>query len=101
MSVYCRAKLGILMDFRWEIKTEVLQIFLPLGMASQSDTPNKIEPIRAREPEPNYSTAAQSGFIAETEDDRLIKDASRSGLEKLQLFTQMIRRNRILGEAKS
>jgi len=38
----------------------------------------------------------KSGFYAESEDDRLLRDASLPGIEKLRLFTKMIRRNRLL-----
>ncbi|MGX5687747.1 hypothetical protein [Arcticibacter tournemirensis] len=37
-----------------------------------------------------------TGFILESEDDRLLKDSLRPPIEKLQLFTRMIRRNTML-----
>jgi len=50
------------------------------------------------EPEESYtanSSTKSTGFVFESDDDRLIKDANRPDLEKLQLFTQMLRRNAI------
>lgn len=48
------------------------------------------------EPEESYTairSTNSTGFFFESEDDRLIKDATRPDSEKLQLFTQMLRRN--------
>jgi len=42
-----------------------------------------------------------NGFVNESEDDRLLKDSKRSGLENLQLFTKMIRRNVMLNKAQA
>ena len=42
-----------------------------------------------------------NGFVNESEDERLLKDSKRSGLEKLQLFTKMIRRNSMLNKAQA
>lgn len=39
------------------------------------------------------------GFIHESEDDRLLRDINRPPLEKLMLFTQMIRRERMFKQA--
>lgn len=39
---------------------------------------------------------ALGGFVFESEDDRLLRDIRRPDIEKLQLFTKMIRRNGIL-----
>ena len=39
------------------------------------------------------------GFVHESEDERLLRDIFRSDLEKLHLFTQMIRRSRIYKKA--
>lgn len=36
------------------------------------------------------------GFVFESEDERLAKDVRRTDIEKLQLFTKMIRRNAML-----
>jgi hypothetical protein len=36
------------------------------------------------------------GFVFESEEDRLLKDASRPDIEKIQLFTKMLRRNAML-----
>ena len=33
------------------------------------------------------------GFVTISEEERLLEDYKRSGLEKLQLFTKMLRRN--------
>ena len=44
--------------------------------------------------------SARIGFVHQSEDDRLLKDAKRSPLEKLMLFTQMIRRERMYKQAK-
>jgi hypothetical protein len=38
----------------------------------------------------------QQGFVFESEEDRLLKDALRPAMEKLQLFTKMLRRNAML-----
>ena len=40
------------------------------------------------------------GFIHESEDDRLIRDMNRSPMEKLMLFTQMIRRERMYKQGR-
>lgn len=71
-------------------------------MSSQKNnhrqTHAEAEESMPNEPEASY-TANRSinptGFFFESEDDRLIKDANRPDLEKLQLFTQMLRRNAI------
>ena len=39
------------------------------------------------------------GFVHESEDERLLSDIFRSDLEKLHLFTQMIRRSRMYKKA--
>lgn len=38
----------------------------------------------------------KQGFVFESEDDRLLKDALRPDMEKIQLFTKMLRRNTVL-----
>ena len=43
----------------------------------------------------NSDNSKPAGFIHESEDDRLIRDMNRSPMEKLMLFTQMIRRERM------
>jgi hypothetical protein len=43
--------------------------------------------------------AKPAGFIHESEDDRLLRDINRPPLEKLMLFTQMIRRERMFKQA--
>lgn len=41
------------------------------------------------------------GFVTETEDERLIREAAlRPGIEKLQLFTKSLRRNTTLNQMK-
>jgi len=42
-----------------------------------------------------------SGFVLESEEDRLLKDSLRPPIEKLQLFTRMIRRNAMLKRSQS
>ena len=44
-------------------------------------------------------SSGQSGFVHESEEARLLRDIYRSDLEKLQLFTRMIRRNRMFKKA--
>jgi hypothetical protein len=41
----------------------------------------------------NVKSSQNKGFVFGSEDDRLITDATRPAIEKLQLFTQMLRRN--------
>jgi hypothetical protein len=69
-------------------------------MSEQKNNSNNDQPSnKVNEAEALYQLAYESqkyGFVFESEDDRLLKDASRSGIEKLQLFTQMIKRNRLL-----
>ncbi len=40
-----------------------------------------------------------NGFIHQSPQDKLLVDINRSGLEKLQLFTRMLRRNKMLDKA--
>ena len=40
-----------------------------------------------------------TGFVYLSEDEKLLKDALRSDMEKLQLFTKMLRRNATLSKA--
>jgi len=39
------------------------------------------------------------GFVSISEDERLLKDALRPGIEKLSLFTKMLRRNAMFDKA--
>jgi hypothetical protein len=39
------------------------------------------------------------GFFYKSPHDKLLEDVNRSGLEKLQLFTQMLRRGKMLDKA--
>jgi hypothetical protein len=41
----------------------------------------------------NEDLQNQYGFKHLSEDDKLLLDAKRSGIEKLQLFTRMLKRN--------
>ncbi len=43
----------------------------------------------------------QYGFKHLSEDDKLLLDANRSGMEKLHLFTSMLRRNSMLDQFKN
>ncbi len=40
------------------------------------------------------------GFINISEDEKLLEDYRKSGIEKLQLFTKMLRRNAMFNKAK-
>jgi hypothetical protein len=59
---------------------------------------NNIPQNEVQEPEATYTTYNQtpSGFVFESEDDRLLKDANLPAIQKLMSFTQMIRRNTML-----
>jgi hypothetical protein len=48
----------------------------------------------------NSDYSKPAGFIHESEDDRLIRDMNRSPMEKLMLFTQMIRRERMYKQGR-
>ncbi|MCM5527492.1 hypothetical protein [Parasegetibacter sp. NRK P23] len=49
----------------------------------------------------NKGTLKQKGkFVFQSEEERLLADINRPDIEKLQLFTQMIRRNRMLDQFK-
>ena len=48
----------------------------------------------------NSDNSKSAGFIHESEDDRLIRDMNRSPMEKLMLFTQMIRRERMYRQGR-
>jgi hypothetical protein len=53
-----------------------------------------IEPSNlVQEPSPQY------GFVSKSEDEKLREDVFRSDMEKLQLFTRMLRRNISLNNA--
>ena len=43
----------------------------------------------------------QYGFKHLSEDDKLLFDAKRSGIEKLQLFTRMLKRNNTIDNIKN
>ena len=53
------------------------------------------EPNMLEDPAETYHVKPppNKGFVFESEDDRLMADATRPAIEKLQLFTQMLRRN--------
>ena len=44
--------------------------------------------------------SSSDSWIHESEDDRLIRDMNRSPMEKLMLFTQMIRRERMYKQGR-
>ncbi|MGV3765430.1 MAG: hypothetical protein ACO1NW_04845 [Chitinophagaceae bacterium] len=47
------------------------------------------------------STEKQKGkFVFQSEEERLLANINRPDIEKLQLFTRMIRRNRMLDQFK-
>lgn len=46
------------------------------------------------------SSQKVTGFVFETEDERLLKDADLPPLQKLMNFTKMIRRNAMLNNFK-
>jgi|GEM_PF-3737351 len=56
------------------------------------------EPSFVGEEKAEYGKAV---FVTESEEERLLKDAGRPGIEKLQLFTKMIRRNVMLQKLRS
>ena len=41
------------------------------------------------------------GFVNKTEDEKLLTDINRSYIEKLQLFTKMLRRNKMFDNAQT
>jgi hypothetical protein len=47
----------------------------------------------------NEPSVPYSGFVHLSEDEKLLHDALRPDIEKLQLFTKMIRRNATLNKA--
>ena len=49
---------------------------------------------------PNIDIPKPFGFVNESEDDRLIRDMNRPPMEKLMLFTQMIRRERMYKQGR-
>jgi hypothetical protein len=56
---------------------------------NRNHTDNKLQ-------EPN----SQYGFVHLSEDDKLLRDALRPDMEKLQLFTKMLRRNALLSQVE-
>lgn len=48
----------------------------------------------------NPDNSKLAGFVHESEDGRLLRDMNRPPLEKLMLFTQMIRRERMFKQGK-
>jgi hypothetical protein len=60
----------------------------------QPGTKTNIEPINIlEEPSPQY------GFVSKSEEEKLREDIFRPDIEKLQLFTRMLRRNATLDKA--
>ena len=47
----------------------------------------------------NEPSTPYTGFVQLSEDEKLLHDALRPDIEKLQLFTKMIRRNATLNKA--
>ncbi len=39
------------------------------------------------------------GFVFKSPEDKLLEDINRSGLEKLQLFTRMLRRSKMFNDS--
>lgn len=60
------------------------------------------EPNMLEDPAESYNVkpSQNKGFIFESEDHRLITDATRPAIEKLQLFTQMLRRNALFNQIR-
>ena len=50
---------------------------------------------------PNIDIPKPFGFVNESEDDRLIRDMNRPPMEKLMLFTQMIRCERMYKQGRT
>jgi hypothetical protein len=50
-------------------------------------------PLTVEEQQPVY------GFTSKSEEEKLIEDIFRPDIEKLQLFTRMLRRNALLNKA--
>jgi hypothetical protein len=64
-----------------------------------------MEPEKTNHEQENPSTEgpsedAKGFFVHESEDERLLRDIHRPPMEKLMLFTQMIRRERMLKQGK-
>ncbi len=66
-------------------------------MNDDSTSQNQFKEIPSSE---NSDYSKPAGFIHESEDDRLIRDMNRSPMEKLMLFTQMIRRERMYKQGR-
>lgn len=68
--------------------------------ASKKYKPVPLSNQELHEPQTPYGPASPqntpAGFVFESEDERLLKDAALPPLEKLKSFTRMIRRNRML-----
>ena len=63
---------------------------------SAETTNQENENLASQEP----SASSQGFFVHESEDERLLRDIHRPPMEKLMLFTQMIRRERMLKQGK-
>lgn len=61
-------------------------------MQPQEKIMNK-SPLTVEEQQPAY------GFISKSEEEKLIEDIFRPDIEKLRLFTRMLRRNALLNKA--
>ena len=67
-------------------------------MAANKQYKNDSPENMANEPDAIYtpSSSKVKGFVTESEDERLLKDADAPPIEKLMSFTRMIRRNATL-----
>ena len=65
-----------------------------------NEDPNAQNQFNEKPNSDNYDNSKSAGFIHESEDDRLIHDMNRSPMEKLMLFTQMIRRERMYKQGR-
>ncbi|MFT3945886.1 MAG: hypothetical protein QM763_02835 [Agriterribacter sp.] len=67
-------------------------------MAANKQYNNDGQPKQVNEPDVMYTAASakkNAGFVFESEDQRLLKDADAPPIEKLMSFTRMIRRNAV------
>ena len=65
-----------------------------------NDDPTSQNQFNEKPNSDNSDNSKPAGFIHESEDDRLIRDMNRSPMEKLMLFTQMIRRERMYKQGR-
>ncbi|MEO8174870.1 MAG: hypothetical protein ABI581_17360 [Sediminibacterium sp.] len=60
----------------------------------QQESRKNINPLNTVEEQ-----SLQYGFVSKSEEEKLREDIFRSDMEKLQLFSQMLRRNTLLKKA--